>query len=79
MHRTTKPKKNTTLHSTDQTIPTAKGYKLNEDDHIRHEVIMRIMCDFELNFKSIEEKFKIKFKDYFKWGLSNLKEFEADD
>ncbi len=72
-----------------ETIPTAKGYKLNEDDHIRHEVIMRIMCDFELNFKSIEEKFKspeanlakggINFKDYFKWGLGNLKEFEADE
>jgi oxygen-independent coproporphyrinogen-3 oxidase len=62
-----------------ETIPTFKGYKLNEDDHIRREVITRIMCDFELNFKSIEDKFKIKFKDYFKWGLNNLKEFEADD
>jgi len=62
-----------------ETIPTAKGYKLNEDDHIRHEVIMRIMCDFELNFKSVEEKFEINFKEYFKWGLNNLKEFEADE
>ncbi len=62
-----------------ETIPTAKGYKLTEDDHIRHEVIMKIMCDFELNYKSIEEKFKIRFKDYFKWGLNNLKEFEADN
>lgn len=40
---------------------------------------MKIMCDFELNYKQIEEKFKIKFKEYFKRGLSNLKEFEADD
>jgi len=61
-----------------ETIPTFKGYKLNDDDHIRREVIMRIMCDFELNYKSIEEKFRIKFKDYFKWGLTNLKEFESD-
>ncbi len=60
-------------------IPTAKGYKLTEDDHIRHEVIMKIMCDFELNYKSVEDKFKINFKDYFKWGLNNLKEFEADN
>jgi oxygen-independent coproporphyrinogen-3 oxidase len=62
-----------------ETIPTAKGYRLNEDDHLRREVIMRIMCDFELNFKSIEEKFNINFKDYFKWGLNNLKEFETDN
>jgi len=40
---------------------------------------MRIMCDFELNFKSVEEKFEINFKEYFKWGLNNLKEFEADE
>lgn len=59
-------------------IPTAKGYKLTEDDHIRHDVIMRLMCNFELNFKSIEDTYNIKFKEYFKWGLSNLKEMEDD-
>jgi len=55
----------------DGIIPTAKGYKLSEDDHIRSEVIMRLMCDFELDFKSIEEKFNINFKDYFAWGLNS--------
>lgn len=59
-------------------LPTAKGYKLNEDDHIRREVIMRLMCDFELKFKPIEEKFNIDFKKYFDWGLSNLKEITDD-
>jgi oxygen-independent coproporphyrinogen-3 oxidase len=62
-----------------ETIPTAKGYRLNDDDHLRKEVIMRIMCDFELNYKSVEEKYKIRFKDYFKWGLGNLEKFEADE
>lgn len=60
-------------------IPTAKGYRLTDDDHIRREVIMKIMCDFELSYKTIEEKFKINFKDYFRWGLNNLIEFEKDD
>jgi oxygen-independent coproporphyrinogen-3 oxidase len=60
-------------------IPTAKGYLLTEDDHLRREVIMKLMCDFELNFKSIEDQFKINFKEYFAWGLNNLKEMEADD
>ena len=46
----------------DEIIPTAKGYRLTEDDHIRHDVIMRLMCDFELDFKSIEETFNIKKK-----------------
>jgi len=62
-----------------ETIPTVKGYKLNEDDHIRREIIMRLMCDFELNFNSIEKRFNINFKDYFQWGLNNLKEMEDDE
>jgi oxygen-independent coproporphyrinogen-3 oxidase len=62
----------------DGIIPTAKGYRLTEDDHIRHDVIMRLMCNFELDFKSVEDTFNIDFKEYFKWGLSNLKEMEED-
>lgn len=60
-------------------IPTTKGYKLTKDDHLRREVIMKLMCDFELNFRQIEEKFKIDFKKYFSAGLSNLKEMEKDE
>lgn len=60
-------------------IPTSKGYKLTDDDHLRREVIMKLMCDFELNYKSIEEKFNIDFKKYFAAGLNNLKEMEADE
>lgn len=67
----------------DEIIPTAKGYKLSEDDHIRREVIMRLMCDFELNFKLIEEKFNINFKDYFAKGLNSaeggLREMQNDE
>jgi len=63
----------------DEQIPTAKGYRLTEDDQIRREVIMKLMCDFELNFKSIEDKFKINFNDYFAWGLSNLKKMQKDE
>lgn len=60
-------------------LPTAKGYKLTDDDHLRREVIMKLMCDFELDFKKIEDQFKINFKEYFAWGLNNLKEMQADD
>jgi oxygen-independent coproporphyrinogen-3 oxidase len=36
------------------------------------------MCDFELNYKSVEDKFNINFKEYFAQGLENLKAFESD-
>ncbi len=63
----------------EETLPTAKGYRLNEDDLIRKEVIMRLMCDFELDMSKIESKFNIKFKEYFAWGLNNLKEMQEDN
>ncbi len=51
---------------------------MNYDDHLRREVIMRLMCDFELDFKFIENKYQIKFKEYFSWGLNNLSEMIED-
>jgi oxygen-independent coproporphyrinogen-3 oxidase len=63
----------------EERLPTAKGYRLTEDDHLRREVIMRLMCDFELDFTEIENKYKIDFKKYFAWGLSNLKEMIEDE
>lgn len=60
-------------------LPTTKGYLLTDDDHIRREVIMKLMCNFELNFKDIENQFSIDFKKYFAWGLNNLSEMQNDD
>ena len=62
-----------------ETLPTAKGYYLTEDDHIRRYVITKLMCDFEINFNEVEKQFKIDFKKYFSYGLNNLKEMEADE
>ncbi|MCX6150565.1 MAG: oxygen-independent coproporphyrinogen III oxidase [Ignavibacteriales bacterium] len=62
-----------------ETFPIAKGYNLNDDDVLRRYVIMKIMCDFELNIKKIETEFGINFKEYFGWGLNNLKEMIDDE
>ena len=60
-------------------FPIAKGYKLNADDIIRRRVIMKLMCDFELDIKKIEKEFEIDFKEYFERGLNNLKEMIEDE
>lgn len=60
-------------------FPIAKGYKLNDDDVLRREVIMRLMCDFELDIRKIETRFNIDFSSYFAWGLNNLKEMIDDE
>jgi oxygen-independent coproporphyrinogen III oxidase len=60
-------------------LPTTKGYRLTEDDHIRREVIMKLMCNFELDFREIEKRFNIDFRKYFAWGLRNLTEMQNED
>jgi oxygen-independent coproporphyrinogen-3 oxidase len=62
-----------------ETFPIVKGYKLNDDDLLRRNIIMKIMCDFELNIKKVENEFGINFKEYFAWGLNNLKEMIEDE
>jgi len=59
-------------------LPTAKGCRLTSDDVLRRHVISRLMCDFELDFKVIEDEFHIDFESYFRWGLGNLKEMKDD-
>lgn len=62
----------------DGIIPVTKGYKLDRDDLIRQHVIMKIMCDFELDFESVEKKFGIKFEEYFGIALTKFDEMIAD-
>jgi oxygen-independent coproporphyrinogen-3 oxidase len=59
-------------------FPIERGYQLTEDDKIRREVIMKIMCDFELNFKKMGTRFNINFNEYFKYGLGNFQEMVDD-
>jgi oxygen-independent coproporphyrinogen III oxidase len=58
--------------------PVAKGYLVTEDDKIRREVIMRVMCDLSLDFMSVGERFGINFYHYFARELESLAEMERD-
>lgn len=58
--------------------PVGRAYVLNEDQKIRREVIMRIMCDLALDFAGISAKFNIDFTQYFQRELAALGELEAD-
>lgn len=59
-------------------LPISKGIKLNCDDIIRRDVIMSIMCHFQLYKQDIEDKYHIVFDDYFSQELEVLKSLEAD-
>ncbi len=61
-----------------EVLPTERGYYLTDDDLLRRYVITRVMCDFEIDFNSIDKKFNIEFEKYFERGLNQLVEFIAD-
>jgi oxygen-independent coproporphyrinogen-3 oxidase len=59
-------------------LPLAAGYALTEDDQIRRRVIMRLMCDFRLDFDALSAELGIDFRTYFRREIASLTEFEAE-
>jgi oxygen-independent coproporphyrinogen III oxidase len=53
-------------------FPVFRGYKLSDEDHLRRHVIMRLMCDFALDYAAIEKQFAIDFPAHFADGLADL-------
>ncbi len=60
-------------------FPTVLGYKMTEDDIVRQHVIMRLMCDMELDKREVEKKFGINFDEYFASAFPKFEEFVQDD
>ncbi len=60
------------------TFATHVGYRMTDDDLLRKHVIMRLMCDLELDIRDVERRFGIDFHDYFARSLEALKPLEAD-
>ncbi len=59
-------------------FPIVLGYKMTEDDIIRQHVIMRLMCDMELDKREVEKKLGINFDEYFATAIPKLAEFVQD-
>ena len=59
-------------------LATHVGYRMTDDDHLRKFVIMRLMCDLELDFDVVEKKFGVSFRDRFASALEMLKPLAAD-
>lgn len=62
----------------DNTLPYEKGFLLSPDDRIRRQVIMRLMCDLELNYSRLSADLGIDFKEYFEGEIKDLVTFQED-
>ncbi|GAV21116.1 oxygen-independent coproporphyrinogen III oxidase [Mariprofundus micogutta] len=60
-------------------FPVFRGYILSDEDHLRRQVIMRLMCDFSLDYSQFESEFGINFKQHFADGIADLDEMAKDN
>lgn len=54
---------------------TGVGYRMTEDDHIRKETIMQLMCNLEIDKRKVEREFAIDFDEYFRGDIEKLDVF----
>lgn len=59
-------------------LPIAKGYQLTDEDKLRADVIMRLMCDLSLDYGAMSAKWDVDFEMHFADALSQLKEPAED-
>jgi oxygen-independent coproporphyrinogen-3 oxidase len=57
-------------------LPVERGRLLDEDDRLRRQVIMNLMCNFRLDKSAVSKDFGIDFNDYFRNSLARLDELE---
>jgi oxygen-independent coproporphyrinogen-3 oxidase len=59
-------------------VPLHRAYFLTDEDKIRRETIMRVMCDLSLDFAAMSQTLGINFAQHFASELAALAPFEAD-
>jgi oxygen-independent coproporphyrinogen III oxidase len=61
-----------------QALPVLRGARLDADDLLRRDVIHKLMCDFELDRRSIETAYGIGFDEYFADEVDALAPLASD-
>jgi oxygen-independent coproporphyrinogen-3 oxidase len=59
-------------------FPIERGFRLDGDDLLRRHVIQQLMCNFRVEPRSVEARFRIDFAAYFEAELRELAELSAD-
>lgn len=57
-------------------LPIEKGFALTDDDVLRRQVIMELMCSGPVDFAAINSAYGIDFRSYFAHELSQLQHYE---
>src|SRR5690606_10220130 len=57
-------------------LPIERGFQLTDDDVLRRQIIMTLMCSMPLNYEHIRLQHGIDFSSYFQSELQQLAQFE---
>lgn len=55
-------------------LPVTKGYEQTDEDKMRSDIIMRLMCDLSLDFDAMSRKWDIDFRAHFADAILQLEE-----
>src|SRR5580765_3256637 len=58
--------------------PMVRGYVVSDEDKVRRETIMRVMCDLSLDYRAMSERLGLDFQSHFEREIDSLAGFEAD-
>jgi oxygen-independent coproporphyrinogen-3 oxidase len=59
-------------------VPLSRGYVVSDEDKVRRDTIMRVMCDLGLNYAAMSQRLGINFTSHFEREIEALATFEAD-
>lgn len=59
-------------------IALQKGLMMTKDDCLRRDVIKALICNFKVDFVSLEQQYQVEFKNYFAEDLALLAPLEQD-
>ena len=59
-------------------VPLTRGYVVSDEDKIRRDTIMRVMCDLGLDYAAMSQRLGINFATHFEREIESLAGFEAD-
>lgn len=59
-------------------LPRERGYELSHDDRIRRDLIVRLLCDMELDIPAFERRWGLDFGPYFAAEWPRLRELARE-
>jgi oxygen-independent coproporphyrinogen III oxidase len=59
-------------------VPLARGYLVTDEDKLRRETIMRVMCDLSLDYAAMSQRLGRDFRLHFEREIESLADFESD-